>query len=50
VTKKRSAKASVQRDDRAFAEFEALTRNLVKQPMREIGVRPVNASRKKPSR
>jgi hypothetical protein len=49
VKKKRSAKASVQRDDRAFAEFEALTRKLVKQPTSQIDAQPADAKAKKPT-
>jgi len=36
VTKKRSAKALAQRHDRAYAEFEAITRKLSKTPQPDI--------------
>ncbi|MGO9875701.1 MAG: hypothetical protein ACLPVY_18100 [Acidimicrobiia bacterium] len=48
--KKRSAKALAQHHDRTFAEFEARTRKLVKQPTPQISPERVNATGKKPIR
>jgi hypothetical protein len=47
--KKRSAKAMSQRADRAYAEFEALTRKLAQKPKRDLDSEQASAE-KKPTR
>lgn len=48
--KKRSAKASCQRDDRAFAEFEALARKLAKASPPQITSQRADANGERTTR
>jgi hypothetical protein len=47
--KKSSAKARRQRDDRAYAEFDAMMRRLAKASRRDIDAGQVQASPTKPT-